>query len=93
MLPIFMAGILLMKTTSVSEFMLSFERMHLPNKLIIPLSVMFRFIPTISEEWHSIRDAMRFSGDWHFCAFCADKANDDAGIYDGAAADVNRYDF
>ena len=50
MLPIFMAGILLMKTTSVSEFMLSFERMHLPNKLIIPLSVMFRFIPTISEE-------------------------------------------
>ena len=62
MLPIFMAGILLMKTTSVSEFMLSFERMHLPNKLIIPLSVMFRFIPTISEEWHSIRDAMRFRG-------------------------------
>ena len=62
MLPIFMAGILLMKTTSVSEFMLSFERMHLPSKLIIPLSVMFRFIPTISEEWHSIRDAMRFRG-------------------------------
>lgn len=62
MLPIFMSGILLMKTTSVSEFMLSFERMHLPNKLIIPLSVMFRFIPTISEEWHSIRDAMRFRG-------------------------------
>lgn len=62
MLPIFMAGILLMKTTSVSEFMLSFERMHLSNKLIIPLSVMFRFIPTISEEWHSIRDAMRFRG-------------------------------
>jgi len=62
MLPIFMAGILLMKTTSVSEFMLSFERMHLPSKLIIPLSVMFRFIPTISEECHSIRDAMRFRG-------------------------------
>ena len=33
-----------------------------------------------------------FPGDWHFCAFCADKANDDTGIYDGAAADVNRYD-
>lgn len=62
MLPIFMAGILLMKTTSVSEFMLSFDRMHLPNKLTIPLSVMFRFIPTISEEWHSIWDAMRFRG-------------------------------
>ena len=62
MLPIFMAGILLMKTTSVSKLMLSFDRMHLPNKLTIPLSVMFRFIPTISEEWRSIRDAMRFRG-------------------------------
>ena len=30
--------------------------------IVIPLSVMFRFIPTISEEWHSIRDAMRFRG-------------------------------
>ena len=62
LLPIFMAGILLMKTTSVSEFMISFERMHLSNKLTIPLSVMFRFIPTISEEWNNIKDAMRFRG-------------------------------
>lgn len=62
MLPIFMAVSLLVKATSVSEFMVSFERMHLPSHVIIPLSVMFRFIPTISEEWQSIRDAMRFRG-------------------------------
>lgn len=62
LLPIFMAAHLLIKTTSVSAFMLSFERMHLPRKLIIPLSVMFRFIPTISEEWRSIRSAMSFRG-------------------------------
>lgn len=62
MLPISMAGSLLVRTTSVSAFMLAFARLHLPNKLIIPLSVMFRFIPTLSEEWQSIRDAMRFRG-------------------------------
>ena len=61
-LPIFMAAMLLLKTTSVSEFIISFERMRLPVKVIIPFSVMFRFIPTISEEWKSIRDAMRFRG-------------------------------
>ncbi|MFQ8813359.1 MAG: MptD family putative ECF transporter S component [Gallintestinimicrobium sp.] len=70
MLPIFMAGILLMKTTSVSEFMLSFERMHLPSKLIIPLSVMFRFIPTISEEWHSIRMPCVSGGLAFLCVLC-----------------------
>ena len=57
-----MAAMLLLKTTSVSEFIISFERMRLPVKVIIPFSVMFRFIPTISEEWKSIRDAMRFRG-------------------------------
>ena len=61
-LPIFMAAMLLLKTTAVSEFIISFERMRLPVKVIIPFSVMFRFIPTISEEWKSIRDAMRFRG-------------------------------
>ena len=60
-----------MKTTSVSEFMLSFERMHLPNKLIIPLSVMFRF----SERFRGIgtwyvRDAMRFRGIAFLCVLC-----------------------
>lgn len=62
MLPIFLASALLIKTTTVSEFMVAFKKIHLPDKIIIPLSVMFRFIPTISEEWHSIRDAMRFRG-------------------------------
>ena len=70
MLPIFMAGILLMKTTSVSEFMLSFERMHLPNKLIIPLSVMFRFIPTISEECTVSGTPCVFGGLAFLCVLC-----------------------
>lgn len=35
------------------------ERMHVTEKIIIPLSVIFRFFPTIKEEYQAIRDAMK----------------------------------
>lgn len=53
---------LLIKTTSVSEFNAAFRKMHVPAQIIIPFSVMFRFIPTIQEEWHSIQNAMKLRG-------------------------------
>lgn len=59
---ILMAAQLLIKTTSVSEFTAAFHKMHIPEKIIIPFSVMFRFIPTIREEWCSIRNAMLLRG-------------------------------
>lgn len=60
--PVYFAALLLIRTTTVNQFIGAFRKMHLPDLLIIPLSVMFRFIPTVSEEWHSIRNAMRFRG-------------------------------
>ncbi|MFV0362031.1 MAG: energy-coupling factor transporter transmembrane component T [Suipraeoptans sp.] len=60
--PIYAMAILLIRTTTVSEFISAFRKLHLPDAFIIPVSVMFRFIPTISEEWHSIRNAMKFRG-------------------------------
>ena len=62
LLPIIAAALLLIRTTTVSEFIAAFQKMHLPDAFIIPMSVMFRFILTIAEEWHSIRSAMRFRG-------------------------------
>lgn len=56
------AGIYLVNSTTVSEFMAAMERMHLPQKLTIPLSVMFRFFPTVAEESGAIGDAMRMRG-------------------------------
>lgn len=47
-----------LSTTSISEFVAAMERMHVSEKIIIPLSVIFRFFPTISEEYHAISDAM-----------------------------------
>lgn len=50
------------KTTSVSDILSAFRKMHLPDGIIIPLAVFFRFIPTIKEEWQSIRRAMKLRG-------------------------------
>ena len=57
--PGIMTGAYLISSTSVSEFIGAMERMHITEKIIIPLSVIFRFFPTIGEEYQAIRDAMK----------------------------------
>ena len=61
-LPAYMMGVYVIRTTKVSEFKAAMERMHIPDELTIPLCVMFRFFPTVREEWGSIRDAMKMRG-------------------------------
>lgn len=61
-LPGIVAGYYSMTTTTVSEFIAAMERMHMPRIIIIPLSVMFRFFPTIGEEAKDIDTAMRMRG-------------------------------
>ena len=60
--PGIMMGAYLIASTSVSEFISSMERMHMTEKIVIPMSVIFRFFPTISEEYRAIQDAMRMRG-------------------------------
>ena len=55
----YMMGWYLVKSTSVSEFITAMEKMHIPNIITIPLSVMFRYFPTLGEEYKSIHDAMK----------------------------------
>ena len=52
-------GYCMMQYTTVSEFIAAMERMHVPLAITIPMSVMFRFFPTISEENSAITEAMR----------------------------------
>ncbi|MFI3202624.1 MAG: energy-coupling factor transporter transmembrane component T [Eubacteriales bacterium] len=61
-LPIIMAFVMLFLTTKISEFMAAFEKMHLPNLVMVPFVVMLRFIPTVKEEWSGISNAMAFRG-------------------------------
>jgi energy-coupling factor transport system permease protein len=62
MMPAFIMGYYLIATTTVSEFIASMERMRVPKKIIIPISVMFRFFPTVKEEARFISDAMSMRG-------------------------------
>ncbi len=61
-LPSIMMAYFLVSTTTVSEFVAAMERIHLPQKLVIPMSVVFRFFPTVAEEFAAINDAMRMRG-------------------------------
>jgi energy-coupling factor transport system permease protein len=61
-MPIAMAFQLVFKTTTISQFMAAFQKMRVPAVAAIPFAVMFRFIPTVQEEWHGIRQAMAFRG-------------------------------
>ncbi len=62
LLPGVVMGYYTVSTTTVSEFVAAMERMHVTQKLIIPLAVLFRFFPTVMEEYHNIGDAMRMRG-------------------------------
>ncbi len=57
-LPGIMTGMYVVSTTTVSEFISAMERMHMSQKITIPLAVMFRFFPTVLEESNSINKAM-----------------------------------
>lgn len=54
-----MLGVYFFCSTRVNEFVAAMERMHVSHKVIIPVSVMFRFFPTVREEAEGISDAMR----------------------------------
>ncbi|MCR5273389.1 MAG: energy-coupling factor transporter transmembrane protein EcfT [Lachnospiraceae bacterium] len=52
----------IVRTTKVSEFLTAMHKMKVPDKITIPVSVIFRFFPTVIEESRAIGDAMRMKG-------------------------------
>lgn len=61
-LPGIMMGAYLVSTTRVNEFMAAMYRMRMPEQIAIPISVLFRFFPTVLEEHRAIEDAMKMRG-------------------------------
>ncbi|MCR5517407.1 MAG: energy-coupling factor transporter transmembrane protein EcfT [Lachnospiraceae bacterium] len=57
--PGYLCGWYVVKSTSVSEFVTAMEKMHVPHAITIPMSVMFRYFPTLKEDYESIHDAMK----------------------------------
>ncbi|MDD5928714.1 MAG: energy-coupling factor transporter transmembrane component T [Spirochaetales bacterium] len=60
--PVLMALALFTKTTKMADLISAFQKMHLPMTFVIPFIVMIRFMPTVSDEWESIKKAMLFRG-------------------------------
>lgn len=61
-LPVLCTGLLVFTTTEVSDFIAVATKFKLPQGVIIPLSVAFRYFPTLAQEWTNVRDAMRMRG-------------------------------
>ena len=59
------------RAMTVGEFLNALNKLHVPQKVIIPLAVTLRFFPTIGQEVGVIRDALRLRGrPLTFLSFC-----------------------
>jgi energy-coupling factor transport system permease protein len=61
-LPCLIVGKWILDSTEVSEFVATLWKLRLSQSVIIPVSVVFRYFPTLKEEWRSLRMAMRMRG-------------------------------
>ena len=61
MLPI-VAGKYLIDSTPIGLLMSALEKLKIPANIVITLSVMFRFFPTLGEEYRCIKNAMKMRG-------------------------------
>ena len=52
-------GTMVLQKTPVWELMVALRKWHIPQGLIIPLSVTVRYFPALKEETSYIRDAMK----------------------------------
>lgn len=60
LLPVMAAGPVMAAPTG--RLIASLNRMKLPKAATLSLAVLFRFMPTLSQEYRSIRDAQKFRG-------------------------------
>ena len=61
-IPGLVMGYYVVSTTKISELIAALEKMHMPQNMMIPFSVMLRFFPTVAEEMAAVNDAMRMRG-------------------------------
>ena len=61
-LPLVLVAAFMMGTTKVSELVYLMRKIHAPQWLVIPVSVLFRFFPTVRHDYAQIRRAMKFRG-------------------------------
>lgn len=62
LIPIVMVGRWVLKTTEMDDLTVAFQKMRVPQSVIISLVVMVRYIPTLVTEYRMIRNTMAIRG-------------------------------
>lgn len=62
LLPVYMAYSIMLKKTVLNELMIALEQLRVPMMLIIPLAVVYRYIPTMRQEIMYIKDSLKMRG-------------------------------
>ncbi len=62
LVPTIVMGMYLMSSISISEFVAAMERMKIPQSFTIPMAVIFRFFPTLIQEFNRINEAIKIRG-------------------------------
>lgn len=62
LVPCLLLGAYVLTSTTVSEFIAGMQKLGISDLVIIPMSVIFRFFPTVLEEIRAIRRAMGMRG-------------------------------
>jgi energy-coupling factor transport system permease protein len=58
----FIMGAWMIAKLHVGDFLVGMQRLHLPKGIIISLAVMFRYLPTVKEEFRYIKNTMKLRG-------------------------------
>jgi energy-coupling factor transport system permease protein len=62
LIPIYMAYVILLEKTRMNELIVALEQMHIPKILIIPLAVVYHYVPTVKAEIFYIKDSLTMRG-------------------------------
>lgn len=62
LIPIYMVSIILLEKLQMNELLIALEQMRVPKMLLIPLAVVYRYIPTVKWEIIHIKDSLQMRG-------------------------------
>lgn len=61
-IPVYITVLVLMRHTPMNELLAALRKLHIPMLLLIPFSVMYRYLPTIRQECRYIHESLIMRG-------------------------------
>ncbi|SHI72457.1 energy-coupling factor transport system permease protein [Clostridium cavendishii DSM 21758] len=60
--PVYIACVILIRKVHMDELLFSLEAMYIPKAMVLPLAVVYRYIPTIKDEVAKVREGLKMRG-------------------------------